>query len=67
MINPRTPVLVGSGQVTQKINNPFVVRKNWEKFIQNKWYLKKYKPNIYYWTTKIRFYINRVNYNFRSR
>ena len=22
MINPRTPVLVGSGQVTQKINNP---------------------------------------------
>lgn len=33
----------------KKINNPFVVRKNWEKFIQNKWYLKKYKPNIYYY------------------
>ena len=33
----------------KKINNPFVVRKNWEKFIQNKWYLKKYKPSIYYY------------------
>jgi uncharacterized protein (DUF1015 family) len=33
----------------KKINSPFIVRENWEKFIQNKWYLKKYKPNIYYY------------------
>ena len=33
----------------KKINSPFIVRENWEKFIQNKWYLKKYKPSIYYY------------------
>ena len=33
----------------KKINNPFIVRENWKKFIQNKWYLKKYKPSIYYY------------------
>ena len=33
----------------EKINSPFIVRENWEKFIQNKWYLKKYKPSIYYY------------------
>ena len=33
----------------KKINSPFIVRENWEKFIQNNWYLKKYKPSIYYY------------------
>ena len=33
----------------KKINSPFIVRKNWEKFIQNKWYLKKNKPSIYFY------------------
>ena len=33
----------------KKINSPFIVRENWEKFIQNKWYLKKYIPSIYYY------------------
>ena len=30
-------------------NSLFVVRENWEKFIQNKWYLKKRKPSIYFY------------------
>ena len=33
----------------KEINKSFIVRKNWEKFIENNWYLKKNKPSIYFY------------------
>ena len=49
MINPRTPVLVGSGQVTQKINNPSEAKIKSHQLMLRVGMIKQSSAGIYSW------------------